>query len=1032
MIRRLARIGFDVFVLGVLAAICLALYGVWKLAEGPVSLGFLKPYVEERLEAVDLPHRIAFSDLVLTWGGTERPLDLVMSDAELRGEDGTVVARIPEISIGLAVPALLEGRLVLKTIRLSDAGVSVVRRKDGTLSIGLAGEGGRSLTLFESGGEGGEGGGAGESLLGKLDRIGIHRASVSLDDRLLGLRMSPDRVSVDFERLDRAIVCVFDLDGWSGDKRLSLGGTAEYRLTDRTTRLAVDFRGLVPGNLAATLTGWFPELPDLAGIDIPLQGNLEATSGAGGGIQRARFTLSGGAGSLRLAALDGHRYDIRSLVLNGRYGAAGRSVEIDRLDIDLGEPRLSLTGALTRIGGPLRLGARAKLDGMTMAALGRYWPEGIAPGARRWLTGNLNRGEVQDLVADLSASFPESGAEIERVKVTLALAEATVHYLKPLPPITGARGTVAIDRDRVQIAVEGGRVSDLVLTEGRIDITGLSADQAQMVLEGQVAGPVSTAMSVLDHPRLGYASRVGLDPGRVRGRLDMRIAGSLPLIDSLALDDTVLGASGRLTGAAADGAFFGRDLSDGRLRFALDNRGMKIEGAARLSGVAAAVGWHEDFTGTEEPRRRYTVRARLDDDDRRRFGVPLAPIVTGPVAVEAEYAEFSGGASRATGTLDAAEAEVALPPLEWWKPPGVAGRAAFGVAFDAGRARTVRIGELVAGDLRATLRLRLEDGGIRKLEIDGLTVPDRYDLAGALAIDDAGGWNVETRARVFDAAPVQRLLDAEGETSLPPLRIAARSDRVLLTGGRSVENASLNARHGDGGWQSIDLSGRFVNGKRFGLSYRPHDGDGTLQATSQDAGEMFGLVGETRWVHGGRLTLSAKRGTGDAEGEWRGRLAIRDFAITGAPRLVQALRLASVGTLSEELGGRGVGVDALIVPFTQKGSTIGFTEARAFGSGFGVTGRGAIDIDGETLDIDGTLIPAYPLNAALGGVPGIGILFSGEKGGGLFAAPFAIRGRIEQPTFTVNPLGVLTPGVLRNIFRIFEADRGEPEPAAGQ
>ena len=63
-------------------------------------------------------------------------------------------------------------------------------------------------------------------------------------------------------------------------------------------------------------------------------------------------------------------------------------------------------------------------------------------------------------------------------------------------------------------------------------------------------------------------------------------------------------------------------------------------------------------------------------------------------------------------------------------------------------------------------------------------------------------------------------------------------------------------------------------------------------------------------------------------------------------------------------------------------------------------------------------------------MPGIGILFSGEKGGGLFAAPFAIRGKIEQPSFTVNPLGVLTPGVLRNIFRIFEAGREDlpPEP----
>ena len=948
MIRRLSHIGLDVVILCVLTVLGLALFGMWKVAQGPVSLGFLKPYMEERLVALELPHRIAFSDLVLTWGGTSRPLDLVMSDAELRGADGIVVARVPEISIGLALPPLLEGRVELKTIRLSDAGVTVVRREDGTLSIGLDGEGGRSLTLFESG-DTGETGGTGGTLLEKLDRIAIYRASVSLEDRLLGLRMTPDRVSVDFRRVERAIVCEFDLVNWSGDRRLSLGGRAEYRLADRTTRLSLDFRGLVPGDLSAMLAGWFPDLPDLRGISVPLRGQIQAASGPGGSIRDARFTASGGAGSLSVAALGGHRYDIRSLAFSGRYRATDRAVEIDKLDVDLGKPRLSLTGVLTRAGKTPRLHARARLEGMTMSALGRYWPDGVAEGARRWLSANLNRGEVRDLAADLTASFPGGGAKMERVRVTLKLERAIVHYFKPLPPIVDAQGSVAIERDRVRITVTGGRVSDLVLADGRIDITGLEADRARMELQGRVTGPLATALSVLDHPRLGYASRVGLRPDRVRGRLAMRIHGKFPLIDALALDDVKLGAAGTLADTAADGVFLGRDLAQGALRFELDNQGMKIDGKARISGIAADVGWHEDFSGTEEPPRRYTIRARLTEPDRQRLGVVLAPLVRGPVSVEASYAVFSGGAGRATGTLDGTESEFALPPLEWWKPPGVAGRAAFEIAFDAGRARTIRIKELVAGDLRAAGQLRLDRGSIRRVVIDRLAVPDRFDLAGMVAIDETQGWTVEARARLFDAAPLQRLTTGEGGTLLPPVRIAAEIDRVLMTAGRSVEKASLNARHDAGSWQAIDLSGRFPNGKRFELSYRPHDGAGTLRATSLDAGEMFGLVGETKWVRGGRLTLSAKRRAGVGGGQWNGTLTIRDFVLTGAPRLVQALRLASLGALSQELGGRGVRVEKLAIPFTHNGTTLEFSEARAFGTGFGVTGRGSIDVDSETL-----------------------------------------------------------------------------------
>lgn len=1025
MIRRLSRIGLGIAAVGVVSMVLLGLYGAWRLSQGPVSLGVVKPYLEERLEALGLPYRVAFSDLVLNWGGTERPLDLVISDAELRGEDERVVARISEISMGLSLPALLGGALVVKTIGLADADVTAVRRKDGTLSIGLAGDGRGSLTLFESG----NGERSGRSLLGKLDRVAIHRASISLDDRLLGLRMSPERVSIDLERTPHAVIGVFDIDSWSGDRRLSLGGTAEYRLKDRTARIDLDFRGLDPGRLAPVLAGWFPHLPDTTGVSVPLQGRLEMSSDPDGGLRKARFTVAGAAGSLSPAALGGHRYDIRSLVLDGSYDGTADTVAIDRMDIDLGAPRLSLSGTITGVGKAPRLRARARLEGMTMAALGRYWPDGVAEGARRWLTANLNEGDVRDVDARLVASFPDTGARIERVKVTLGLERATVHYFKPLPPITDAKGTVVIDRDRVKIAVEEGRVDKLRLAEGRIDIGGLSVDRAHLTLETRVSGPVATALSVLDHPRLRYASRVGLVPGQVRGTLSMRIKGSFPLIDALALEDTALNASGTLSGAAADGVFLGRDLTSDALSFALDTKGMKIEGDAHLSGVAASVGWQEDFTGAADTLRRYNIRARLTEAERKRFGVSLSPVIKGALTVEATYEISSRKTERVVGTLDTTDAELALTPLEWWKPPGVAGRAAFEIGFEDGAARTIRIASLAAGDLRAAGRLILDRGRIRKVEIDNFSVTGRFDLVGALTADDARGWTVDARGALFDAAPLQRLMEGEGGAWLPPLRIAARFDHTKLTEGRRIRDSSLNADRRADGWHTIDLAGRFTNGKRFELSYRPGEGTGAFRMNSEDAGEIFGLLGDTKWVRGGRVAMSAKRGTGDRARQWKGELVVRDFVLTGAPRLVEALRIASLGSLSEELGGRGVGVEKLALPFAFDGSIVRISGGRAFGTGFGATGRGTIDVDQETLKIDGTLVPAYKLNAALGELPGIGILFTGEEHGGLFAAPYAIQGKLEKPSFSVNPLGVLTPGVFRNIFRIFDAERKERPPA---
>ena len=72
-----------------------------------------------------------------------------------------------------------------------------------------------------------------------------------------------------------------------------------------------------------------------------------------------------------------------------------------------------------------------------------------------------------------------------------------------------------------------------------------------------------------------------------------------------------------------------------------------------------------------------------------------------------------------------------------------------------------------------------------------------------------------------------------------------------------------------------------------------------------------------------------------------------------------------------------------------------------------------------SLDLQGTIVPAYFFNSLLGNVPLIGRLFSPERGGGVFAASYSLRGKLDDPDVTVNPLSALTPGFLRGVFGIF-------------
>jgi len=61
-------------------------------------------------------------------------------------------------------------------------------------------------------------------------------------------------------------------------------------------------------------------------------------------------------------------------------------------------------------------------------------------------------------------------------------------------------------------------------------------------------------------------------------------------------------------------------------------------------------------------------------------------------------------------------------------------------------------------------------------------------------------------------------------------------------------------------------------------------------------------------------------------------------------------------------------------------------------------------------------VPAYLFNNFIGNIPLIGNLLLGGKGEGLFAVTYRASGALDQPDLAVNPLSMLAPGFLRNLF----------------
>ena len=85
-----------------------------------------------------------------------------------------------------------------------------------------------------------------------------------------------------------------------------------------------------------------------------------------------------------------------------------------------------------------------------------------------------------------------------------------------------------------------------------------------------------------------------------------------------------------------------------------------------------------------------------------------------------------------------------------------------------------------------------------------------------------------------------------------------------------------------------------------------------------------------------------------------------------------------------------------------------------------MTVDGTITFPEKTLDLEGTVVPAYTLNNVLGNVPILGDMLVGGEGQGVFAARYSVKGTEQNAKVGVNPLSILTPGFLRDLFDIFD------------
>jgi len=1023
-----------------------------RLSEGPLELSFLQPYIERALTRSDGSLSVTMDATVLAWDSDAHLLEIRAENARAVS-DGAVIASAPELSVSLSGPALLHGVIAPRGLRVLRPRIRLIRGEDGQIQMGMSADepepdaGADSWPAVQSALMEMLDAPGGYSATGQLQRFEIVNADIAVSDRKLKLQWHLPKADLRFLRDAKGIVGHARLEAELGAERAHLDVDGFYRSSERVVEATLGYGNLRPALLAELA----PELDRLKIFQLPTGGSLSLRWALGaGGLPDLRFDLAGGHGVLDMSSDLGVSWPVEAVSLRGSITNNATSASLDEMRIDMGGPVISLTAKAEDIQTALKAEAEAHIDDLPMELLKGLWPEALAPNPRSWIVANLSEGKADHAFAKfrghVKPGHKPDDIEVDELTGKIFARGVTVQYLAPMPVVKNVGTEATFDANTFTLDSKGGEVFGLKLEDGgKIVLSGLSAAMQYADINLKISGPIADALKLIDSKPLGWAARMGIAPAKVKGDAVTELNLHFPLLQDLKLDQLQVKAKSQTHQVGIPQVALGLDLSEANLALEVDAKGMDVLGKGKLGGLPTDLKWRENFSKSAPFQSRYDVSTVLDDAGRALVGLDTAPFqppfMTGPAPVQLTATLNPGLRGDVDVKANLQGVAMSLPGLNWSKRANVTGSASALIKLWDGKLADIpRFAVATADGLEVQGQVGFDNGLARKVQFSRAKW-GRTDVRGDLAIAPMGaGLSLDITGSSFDARevisgypsdiPVDKRKPpdhAHDHDPVTPLAVKAKLDQVWLSDDGAAKDMSVQMkRDGRGDVRSMLADGQIGEAKPLHLEIKPAVGVNhrDLKLTSGDAGAVFRAFGVFDDVKGGELDLE---GFYDDANPWQplsGECKVKDYQVMKAPVLARLLTVAALTGIVEVLSGDGIHFSTMDVPFTLTQGVMDIKDARASGTALGLTARGQVDLDNGKLALEGTVVPAYVINSVFSQIPLVGKLLTNEKGGGVIAMNYSIKGKSDDPSVSVNPLSALTPGFLRKLFNIFDDGEG--------
>lgn len=1051
----------------------------WRLNQGPLNANAALPWVEKMLGAGE---RVKFKigSLNLSWGGRSNPIVLKMTDISLIGPMGEFLS-IGNADMGLSVVRLLLAQIHFTYTEIDNLSVRIIRLPTGAVTLtgsdasqGKLAARSAEFTLDNF-----------VNDLPAVDKLKLNAMRVVFEDQKEAIIRRFDNVNIETNQShgaggrDMSGYLTGTLSGGPDGSAVAVDfiyNASDRKLTAVTSLEKADTRQLIGGILYAA---------NLPIIDMLVNGRAEVTLRNDFSLDDLKLQLRGDDGMLYWPRNYGKGLQNEKLTrfdLNIGYEPKTQTLELNNAAITLKGITVTSTGNLAANEDWSELKGEIKIDIPVLAvdAIPAVWPAVWHSGGRDWLVDRMDKGRFSKIAVDVPLVARRGYAELEDEDIEIALDEAettperetrwdistgtvkstfgftgvTVDYRNPLQPARNTTGTGKFEGLSLTLKIESAAIGDLDVSEGQLYFDDLiTQGKGYAWLHFKMNGAVGAVFGYLEKEPIAYRKKVDLDVSAASGNANVDLYIDFPTLHDMKVEDVHVKANARLSDLVVPGAVKGLALSGAAFDLEASEKYFKLSGTGALEGEPATVMWHEFFDAPASADFASRLEAKIQTDKavRSRFIGALEDRVDGIIPADISLVTRPNGAATldVTATLDNAAIDF-INPFNAIKEKGAPATAKLTGSLQDGYIRSIDTLSIAGSGMSLSSgsltfdrdennEARLIKAVLNNLKLGNndasvdVTWKSPNDLVAKVA-----GVSFDAR-NILGSSPSPAKPPQAGdqpESGPPAAKQPTGFDvtldlKQLWAGSRPLENAKGHFVANTDGSMAAAILDAGVGDAPVTLRYAASGGAGDkLLLESPNAGDALAALGVTERVRGGTLKITGYPMKDGQPGDMQGKLTIEKFGVRKAPAIAKLINLLSlpglIGILEQDTGLTFERAESDLTLLNRSGGLIlSFKDGRTTGASLGLTFEGNIDTGSDKMDIRGTVVPISEVNSMLSSIPLVGdILTGGKKGGGIFAATYSMKGAIADPDVSINPLSVLTPGILRRI--LFEGSVSSP------